>query len=78
MAIPPLATRVERGTGKLKQHTVPRGLHEAAAVFRHEGVGNLAVFTQGTGRTDLVEPLEPRVPGHVGRDYCRQPASDPA
>jgi hypothetical protein len=29
---------------KLKQHAIARGLDEAAAVFRHEGVGNLAVF----------------------------------
>lgn len=47
--------------GKLKQHTVPRGLHEATAVFCHEGVGNLAVFAECAGGADLVEPHEPRV-----------------
>jgi hypothetical protein len=44
---------------KLKEHTVPRGLHEPTAVFRHEGVGNLAVFAEGAGGADLVEAHEP-------------------
>jgi hypothetical protein len=62
---------------KLKQHAVARGLHEATAVFRHEGVGNLAVFAQGAGGTHLVEPHQPRVARDVSRYYGRQPASDP-
>ena len=64
--------------GKLKQHAVPRGLHEATAVLRHEGIGNLAVFAEGAGGADLVEAHEPRVARHVSRDYRRQPASDPS
>jgi hypothetical protein len=36
------------------------------------------VFAEGAGGADLVEAHEPRVPGHVGRDYGRQPASDPS
>jgi hypothetical protein len=40
---------------KLKQHAVARGLHETAPVFCHEGVGNLAVFTECAGGADLVE-----------------------
>jgi hypothetical protein len=78
VATPPLATPVERATGKLKEHTVPRGLHEATAVFRHEGIGNLAVFAECAGGPDLVEAHEPRVACHVNRDYGRQPASDPS
>src|SRR6516162_2599373 len=50
--------------GKLKQHAVPRGLHEAAPAFCHEGVGNLAVFAECAGGADLVEPHEPGVTGN--------------
>jgi hypothetical protein len=57
--------------GKLKQHPVPCGLHEAAAVFRHESVGNLAVFAECAGGADLVEAHEPRVTRHVSGDYGR-------
>jgi hypothetical protein len=57
--------------GKLKQHAVPHGLHEAAAVFRHDGVGNLAVFAERASGADLVEAHEPRVARHVSRDYGR-------
>ena len=56
---------------KLKQHTVARGLHEATAVFRHESVGNLAVFAERPGCADLVEAHEARVPGHVSRQDRR-------
>jgi len=63
--------------GKLKQHAVIRCLHEATAMFCHEGVGNLAVFAEGAGGAYLVEPHEPRVARHVSRDNGRQPASNP-
>jgi hypothetical protein len=62
---------------KFEQHAVTRGLHEATTVFRHESVGNLAVFAECAGCADLVEAHEPRVACHVSRDYGRQPASDP-
>jgi hypothetical protein len=39
-------------------------------VFRHESVGDRAVFTEGARRTDLVEAHEARVTGNVSRDYC--------
>jgi hypothetical protein len=64
--------------GKLKEHAVPRGLHEPTAVFCHEGVSNLAMFAECAGRADLVEAHEPRVARHVSRDYGRQSASDPS
>ncbi len=57
--------------GKLKQHPVPRALHEPTAVFRHEGVGNLAVFAECAGSADFVEAHEPRVARHVSSDYGR-------
>jgi hypothetical protein len=60
--------RIDHG-GKLKQHSVPGGLHKATPVFRHESVGNLAVFTECAGGADLVEAHEPRVPGHVSGYY---------
>ena len=41
--------------GKLKQHAISRGLHEAAAVLCHQSVGDLAVFTEGASGTDLIE-----------------------
>jgi hypothetical protein len=40
--------------GKLKEHAVSRGLHEASPVFCHEGVGDLAVFAERAGGADLV------------------------
>ena len=55
--------------GKLKDHAVPRGLQEATAVFRHEGVGNLAVFAERAGGADLVETHELRVTGNVSGHY---------
>jgi hypothetical protein len=61
---------------KLKQHAVTRRLHEATAVFCHEGVGDLAVFAQRAGGADLVKAHEPRVAGDVGCDDCGQPASN--
>ena len=39
-------------------------------MLRHEGVGNLAVFTECAGGAYLIEAHEPRVAGHVGCDYC--------
>jgi hypothetical protein len=57
---------------------VSSGLHEATTVFRHEGVGNLAVLTERAGGADLIEAHEPRVACHVSGDYGRQPAYDPA
>ena len=63
--------------GKLEQHAVPPGLHEATPVFRHEGVGNLAVFAECAGGADLIEAHKPRVTSHVSGDYGRQSASDP-
>jgi hypothetical protein len=41
--------------GKLKQHTVPRALHEASPVFRHESIDDSAVFAKSAGRADIVE-----------------------
>jgi hypothetical protein len=38
-------------------------------VFRHESVGNLAVFAERAGRADLVEAHEPRISGHVSGYY---------
>src|SRR5262249_6539942 len=64
--------------GKLKQHTISHGLHEATPVFCHERVGNLAVFAECPSGADLVETHEPRVACDISRDYGRQPASDPA
>ena len=55
--------------GKLKQHAVPRGLHEAAPVLRHERVGDLAVFAERAGGADLVEPHEPRIASDVSGYY---------
>jgi hypothetical protein len=55
--------------GKLKEHAVTCGLHEATPVFRHEGVGNLAAFAEAAGGANLVQPHEPRVARHVGGDY---------
>ena len=46
-------------------------------MFRHESIGDLAVFAECAGGADLVEAHEPRVARHVSRDYGRQPASDP-
>jgi hypothetical protein len=40
-------------------------------VFCHEGVGNLAVFSEGAGGADLVGAHEQRVARHVGCDDCR-------
>jgi hypothetical protein len=61
--------------GKLKQHAVPRGLHEAPPVLRHESIGNLAVFAERAGGAYLVEAHEARVPGNVSGDNCGEPAS---
>jgi hypothetical protein len=47
-------------------------------VFRHEGVGNFAVFAERAGGADLVEAHEARVASHVSRDYCGEPASYPS
>ena len=63
--------------GKLKQHAVPRGLHEPPTVLRHESIGDRAVFAEGAGGADLVEAHEPRVACDVSGDYRRQSASDP-
>ena len=41
--------------GKLKQHAVPRALHEASPVLLHECIGDLAVFAECAGGADLVE-----------------------
>ena len=57
--------------GKLKQHAVPRGLHETTPVLRHESIGDHAVFAERAGGADLVEAHEPRVARDVSRDYCR-------
>jgi hypothetical protein len=43
--------------GKLKQHTVARGLHEPTAVFCHECVGDLAVFAQCAGVPTSSRPM---------------------
>ena len=61
---------------KLKQHAVPRALHEASPVLCHESIGDRAVFAECAGGADLVEPHEPRVARHVSGDYCGEPASD--
>ena len=57
--------------GKLKQHAVPRGLDEASPVFRHEGIGDLAVFAECAGGTDLIEAHQARVARHVSGYYGR-------
>ena len=46
-------------------------------MLRHERIGDRAVFAEGAGGADLIEPHEPRVARHVSRDYGREPASDP-
>jgi hypothetical protein len=46
-------------------------------VFRHKGVGHLAVFAECAGGADLIEAHEPRVARHVSGNYGRQSASDP-
>src|SRR5215813_3564914 len=46
-------------------------------MFLYESISHLAVFAKRAGGADLVKAHEPRVPGHVGCDYCCQPASDP-
>jgi hypothetical protein len=58
---------------KLEQHAVAGGLHEPSAVLRYESVGDRAVFAEGAGGTDLVQPHEPRVSRHVSYNDCRQP-----
>ena len=63
---------------KLKQHAVPRALHEASPVLRHESIGDRAVFAEGAGGADLVEAHEARVACDVSRDYGGEPASDPS
>jgi hypothetical protein len=57
--------------GKLKQHAVSRGLHEATPVFGYESVGDRAVFAERAGGADLVEAHQPRVARHVSGDYGR-------
>jgi hypothetical protein len=47
-------------------------------VFCHEGVANLAVFTECAGGTYLIEAHEPRITGDISSHYRRQSASDPA
>ena len=66
--------RLPRGTQAARR---PPWFSRADPVFRHNGVGNLAVFAERAGGADLVKPHEPRVARHIGRDYRRQPASDP-
>jgi hypothetical protein len=61
---------------KLKQHTVPRALHDAPPVLLHEGIGDLAVFAEGARGADFVETHEPRVACDVSGDYGSEPASD--
>src|SRR5262249_48013746 len=63
---------------KLKQHTVPRALHEASPVLLNERIRDLAVFAERAGRADLVETHEPRVVRDVSRDYGGEPTSDTA
>src|SRR5258706_15880715 len=57
--------------GKLKQHAVPSGLHEATPVLCDESVGDGPVFAERAGGTYLVEAHEARVASHVSRDYGR-------
>jgi hypothetical protein len=45
-------------------------------VFLHERIGNLAVFAERAGRTDLVETHEAGVSCRVGSDYGGEPAPD--
>src|SRR6516225_6182415 len=47
-------------------------------MFRHEGVGNLAVPAECARGADLIKAHEPRVACHVGCNYSCQPASDTA
>jgi hypothetical protein len=61
--------RIDYGR-KLKQQAVSRGLHEATAVFCHEGVGDLAVFAECAGGAYFVEAHETRVASNVSRHYC--------
>jgi hypothetical protein len=44
-------------------------------VFRHERIGNYAVFAEYARGADLVEPHEPRVASDVSRHDCGEPAS---
>src|SRR5262249_36128777 len=62
--------------GKLKQHTVTRGLDDAPSVLRHESIGDLAVFAESARGANLVEAHEPRVACDISRDYGSEPASD--
>src|SRR5262249_50545966 len=61
---------------KLKQPPVSRALHEASPVLLHERIGDLAVFSERAGRSDLVEAHEPRVARDIGCNYRCEPASD--
>src|SRR5205085_5839382 len=63
--------------GKLEQHTVPRALHEASPVLRHESIDKLAVFTESTRGADLVETHEPRVTRDISGNYGWEPRFGP-
>jgi integrase-like protein len=53
--------------GKFNEYTIPRGLHEATPVLRHESISGFPVFAECSGGTDLVEPHKARVARHIRR-----------
>jgi len=57
--------------GKLKQHAVPRGLREAAAMFCHEVINDHAVFAEGAGGAHLIDAHQPGITRDIGRQDCR-------
>ena len=57
--------------GKLKQHAVPRGLHEATAMFCHEVINDHAVFAEGAGGAHLINAHQPGITRDIGRQDCR-------
>jgi hypothetical protein len=42
--------------GKLKKHTVARGLDDTPTMLRDQRIGHGAMFAQNASGTDLVEP----------------------
>jgi hypothetical protein len=61
--------------GELDQHAVPRGLHDAAAVFGDLGVNQGAAMGLELGeRALLVGTHQPAVASHIGRQDGREPS----
>ena len=71
------SNRLDRAR-KLRQEPVAGVLDNAAAVFRNGWLDNVRQEgSQTRMRSLFVRVHEPRIAGHVGGHYRRQPASDP-